>query len=199
MTAAPSRGEPDESAIAARLTWRDWWPVVAAAVVALLLAAGLIALFGTIAPYQRDRALTGLSGSVVWLAASVIGSCGTIAALMLTTVGLLEFLETQRLTPRFLFHLRLVVIAAIVTIGLAVATLLITVFPTSSGADTAPSLRQVTVIYWALLIMTALMIGGFAVVLGALYTTVHDIFRTLPRGWVEEILAEEEGAPSPDG
>ena len=174
-----------------RLSWRDWWPVFVAALLALLLGGGLIALFDTISPYQRDRALTALSGSVVWLAASVIGACGTIAALMLTTVGLLEHLDTQRLTPRFLFHLRLVVTAAIVTIGLAVVTLLITVFPSSNGADVSPSLRQINLIYWLLLTMTALMIGGFAVVLGALYTTVGDIFRTLPRAWVEEILAEE--------
>jgi hypothetical protein len=42
-----------------------------------------------------------------------------------------------------------------------------------------------------LLAITALMVGGFATVLGALYATIGEIFRTLPQQWVEEILAEE--------
>jgi hypothetical protein len=194
MSAPAREPDPQEPPIAAGLSWRDWWPVGIAAILALLLAGGLVILFGSISPLQRDRALVGLADSVVWLAASVIGACGTIAALMLTTVGLMEHLETQRLTPRFLFHLRLVVTAAIATIGLAVVTLLITVFPTSNGGDLSPSLRQVNIVYWSLLVATALMIGGFATVLGALYTTVQDIFRTLPKTWVEEILADDDAA-----
>jgi hypothetical protein len=74
-----------------------------AALVALVAAGGLVAFFGSIAPYQRELALSGLASSVVWLAASVIGACGTIAALMLTTVGLLEHLEIQRLPHGFSF------------------------------------------------------------------------------------------------
>jgi hypothetical protein len=190
---APDERREPPDAIAERLTWRDWWPVTVAAVVALLLAGGLIGLFGSIASYQRDNVFAGLAGSVVWLAASVIGACGTIAALMLTTVGLIEYLDTRRLTPRFLFHLRLVVEAAIGTIGVAIVTLLITVFPTSNG-EAAASDRLVEWVYWALLIATSLMVGGFATVLGALYTTVRDIFRTLPRAWVDEILTDEADA-----
>src|SRR4051794_28497868 len=98
MSAAIEPGT-QEPPVTAGLTWRDWWPVGIAAILALLLAAGLVLLFGSVSPLQRDRALVGLAGSVVWLAASVIGACGTIAALMLTTVGLMEHLETQRLTP----------------------------------------------------------------------------------------------------
>src|SRR6476620_1796133 len=110
------------------LGWRDWRPVLVAGVMALVLGGGLIAVFDGISPYERTVALEGLTSTVLWLAASLIGSCSTIAALMLTTVGLLEHLETDRLTPRFLFHLRLVVSAAIFTIGFAVLTLLLTVF-----------------------------------------------------------------------
>jgi hypothetical protein len=197
MTAHESSRPIEDRSVIAGLSWRDWWPVGIAAILALLLAAGLVIFFGSISPLQRDRALTGLVSSVVWLAASVIGSCSTIAALMLTTVGLMEHLETQRLTPRFLFHLRLVVSAAIVTIGFAVITLLITVFPTSNGGDLSPSLRQVNLVYWSLLIFTALMIGGFAMVLGALYTTVHDIFRTLPQSWMDEIRADDDATLEP--
>jgi len=43
-------------------------------------------------------------------------------------------------------------------IRLAVITLLITVSPTSNGADPTASLRQVTVVYWSLLIATSLTV-----------------------------------------
>jgi hypothetical protein len=176
------------------LSWRDWRPVFIAGALALMLGGGLIAVFDGISPYERTVALAGLTSTVLWLAASLIGSCSTIAALMLTTVGLLEHLETDRLTPRFLFHLRLVVTAAIVTIGFAGLMLLLTVFPTSTSASVAPSEHQVNLVYWTMLIATALSIAGFTTVLGALYTTVHEVFRTLPKTWVEEILTDEPPA-----
>jgi hypothetical protein len=174
------------------LTWRDWRPVFGAAALALLLAASLLAVFAGVSPFARPVALAGLIESVYWLAAALIGACGTIAALMLSTVGLLEHLETQRLTGRFLFHLRLVVVAALTTIALAVLALLLTVFPISGTEGITPDDWQVSVVYWSLLAVTSLMVGGFATVLGALYATIQEIFRTLPREWVEEILAEGE-------
>ncbi len=183
------------TAIAAATTGRDWWPVFAAAAVALTLAGGLLAVFDGVSPYARPVVLAGLTESVFWLAAALIGACGTIAALMLTTVGLLEHLETRRLTGRFLFHLRLVVVAALGTIAFAVLALLLTVFPTAGAQDVSPAAWQIDLVYWALLATTALMVGGFATVLGALYTTVAEVFRTLPRQWVEEILADEADAP----
>lgn len=162
-----------------------------AAAVALLLAGGLLVTFAGVCPYARPVVLAGLTESVYWLAAALVGACGTIAALMLTTVGLLEHLETRRLTVRFLFHLRLVVGAALATIALAVLALLLTVFPTSGAEGVTPAARQVEAVYWALLGATALMVGGFATVLGALYATIGEVFRTLPRQGVEEILEED--------
>jgi hypothetical protein len=167
--------------------------VFGAAALALLLAAGLLAVFAGVSPYARPVALAGLIESVYWLAAALIGACGTIAALMLSTVGLMEHLETRRLTGRFLFHLRLVVASARATIALSVLALLLTVFPTSGTEGVTPADWQVGVVYWSLLAVTSLMVGGFATVLGALYATIQEIFRTLPREWVEEILAEETG------
>jgi hypothetical protein len=156
------------------------------------IAGGLLAAFGDVSPYARPDVLAELTDSVFWLAAALIGAYGTIAALMLTTIGLLEHLETRRLTARFLFHLRLVVSAALATIALAVLALLLTVFPTSGTEGVRPGAWQVDVIYWTLLVVTALMVGGFATVLGALYTTINEIFETLPQPWVEEILAEDD-------
>ena len=180
----------DTSAAAKTLTkttlaWHDWRPVGIAAVLALLLGGGLLAVFGRVSPYDRPEVLDSLTNAVFWLAASMIGACGTIAALMLTTVGLLEHLETERLTPRFLFHLRLIVTSALATIALAVLALLLTVFPTSGAGDVSPNAGLLAVVYWSLLVVTALMIGGFATVLGGLYTTIGEIFRTLPSDWVE--------------
>jgi hypothetical protein len=169
----------------------DWRPVVGAAVVALLLAGGLLATFGRVSPYAKPVALDHLTESVFWLAAALIGACGTIAALMLTTVGLLEHLETRRLTTRFLFHLRLVVGAALTTIALAVLALLLTVFPTSGAEGGAAVSWQIEAVYWALLAITALMVGGFTTVLGALYAIIGEVFATLPRQWVDEILADD--------
>jgi hypothetical protein len=169
----------------------DWRPVVAAAILALLLAGGLLAIFGGVSPYARPVVLAGLSESVFWLAAALIGACGTISALMLTTVGLMEHLETRRLTARFLFHLRLVVGASLATIALAVFALLLTVFPISGSEGVEPKPWQVETVYWSLLATTALMVGGFATVLGSLWATIGEIFETLPQQWVEEILTEE--------
>jgi hypothetical protein len=181
------RPKPDEDNA---LAWHDWRPVGIAAVLALLLGGGLLAVFGRVSPYDRPEVLDSLTNAVFWLAASMIGACGTIAALMLTTVGLLEHLETERLTPRFLFHLRLIVTSALATIALAVLALLLTVFPTSGAGDVSPNAGLLAVVYWSLLVVTALMIGGFATVLGGLYTTIGEIFRTLPSDWVEEILTD---------
>jgi len=110
---------------------------------------------------------------------------------MLTTVGLMEHLETRRLTARFLFHLRLVVGAALATIAVAVLALLLTVFPTDGSEGVAPASWQVEAVYWTLLVDTALMVGGFAAVLGALWVTIGEVFGTLPRQWVDDLLAEE--------
>jgi hypothetical protein len=176
------------------LTWRDWGPVFAAAALALTLGGGLIAVFDGVSPYARPVVLAGLTDTVFWLAACIVGACASVAALMLTTIGLLEHLETHRLTPRFLFHLHLVVLSALATIALGVLALLLTVFPSSGTEEVTPAAWQIDAVYWALLVVTALMIGGFATVLGALYTTVREIFRTLPRQWVEEILDEESAA-----
>ena len=181
------------------LSWRDFVPIGIAAVVALLLGGGLLAVFGRVSPYDRPEVFDGLATVVYWLAASIIGACSTITALMLTTLGLLEHLETHRLTPRFLFHLRLIVTAALVTIALAVLALLLTVFPTSGAGEATPDEGQLAAAYWALLIVTALMIGGFTTVLGGLFTTIGDIFRTLPRSWVEDIVTETtENGPAHD-
>jgi hypothetical protein len=89
--------------------------------------------------------------------------------------------------------LLLVVAAALAMIAFAVLALLLTAFPTPGAEGMAPAAWQVETVYWALLGATALMIGGFAKVLSALAATIGEDFRTLPRPWVEEILAE--GAP----
>jgi hypothetical protein len=187
----PAVADPQQG-LREALSWRDWRLVGIAAILALVLGGGLLVTFGRVSSYARPQVLTGLTDTVYWLAASTIGACATISALMLTTVGLLERLETERLTPRFLFHLRLIVTAALTTIALAVLALLLTVFPTSGAGDSTPDERVIDTVYWALLVVTALMIGGFATVLGGLSTTIGDIFRTLPRAWVEGILTESD-------
>jgi hypothetical protein len=194
MKPGPTQRLPNDEADAEPMTWRDWRPVLFAALLALIVGGGLIAAFGGVSSYARHDVLSDLSNTVYWLAASTIGACGTIAALMLTTVGLLEHLDTQRLTGRFLFRLQLVVRAALGTIALAVFALVLTVFPASGAGEIDPKAWQVNFVYWTLLVDTALMIGGFATVLGALSTTINEVFRTLPREWVEDILTPEEDA-----
>jgi len=186
-----SIGEADtEALIRSRLTWRDWRPTWFAACLSLVLVIALVALFDGVSTNARPAVLGGLSNTVFWLAASVIGSCGTVAALMLTALGLLEHLETRRMTGRFLFHLRLVVTAALTTIALAVLALLLTVFPAAGTEEFSPEGWQIDAIYWSLLVVTALMIGGFTIVLGSLRATIGEVFRTLPQEWIEEILAD---------
>jgi hypothetical protein len=148
--------------------------------------------FGRVSEHDRPAVFNALVTTVYWLGASLIGACSTIVVLMLTTLGLLEHLETNRLAPRFLFHMRLIVTAAMTTIFLAVLALLLTVFPTSEAGDSTPDSTLLTTMYWALLAVTALMVGGFATVLGGLYVTIGDIFRTLPATWVEEIMEDSQ-------
>ena len=192
MIAAEGDVAAGDTAAKRALTWRDWRPVAAAAVLALILGGGLLVVFDGVAAYDRPMVLKGLVNSVFWLASSMIGACGTIAALVLTTVGLLERLETRQLSPRFLFHLRLIVRAALVTIALAVIVLLLTVFPTSGTDEVTTAGWQADAVYWAILVATSLMISGFTTVLGSLFVTINEILSTLPQEWVEDILATEE-------
>ena len=182
----------------AHLHWRDWSPTVVAAMLAAGAVAVLIAGFASVSPFERPVALASLTDSVYWICAAVIGSCGTIAALMLTTVSLLGRLETRRVRPRLLFHLRLIAVGAIGAIALAVGALLLTTFPIAGGVDVQPPPWQVDAVYFGMLALTALMIGAFAVVLTSLYATIVDVLGGLPTTWVEEILedAEEDVAAS---
>jgi MFS family permease len=177
-----------------QVAWRDWHPTIVAGVMAVGAVAVLIAAFVSVSTFERPIVLESLTGTVYWIAAALIGSCGTIAALMLTTVSLMEHLDTRRLGPRFLIHMRLTVVAALGTIGCAVGALLLTIFPSATGVDVRPPAWQINVVFFGLLALVALMVGGFAVVLSSLYATISDVFRNLPETWVQEILeaGEEE-------
>ncbi len=175
-----------------RLRWQDWRPTLVAAGLAAGAVGILILAFDSVSAVERREALQSLTNSIFWIAAGLIGACGTIAALMLTTVSLMEHLETRRMGPSFLFHMRLTVLGAIATIALAVGALLLTTFPLASGVDVRPPRWQVNAVFFGLQILTALMVGAFAVVLSSLYATIADVFQNLPHAWVEEILTNEE-------
>lgn len=184
-----------DQALADQVGWHDRWTVFAAGLVVLILAVGLLMLFGEVSAASRATVLEGLNDSLFWLAGAMIGACATIAALMLTTLTLMPHLETRQLSPRFLFNLRLTVIGALGTIALAVLCLLLTVFPSAGAEQFTPTQAQVDGLYVATLALTALMTGAFAVVLAALYQTIADVFQHLPRTWVEEILDDaDEGS-----
>ena len=186
----PEAGEP----IRERLTWSDWRPTQVAALLSAAAVAILIIAFDSVSAFERPAALESLTGTIYWIAAALIGACGTIAALMLTTVSLMEQLDTRRLGPRFLFHLRLTVLGALATIALAVGALLLTTFPLAGGADVRPPRWQIDAVFFGLQTLTALMVGAFAVVLSSLYATIADVFRNLPQTWVEEIMAKDDEA-----
>jgi MFS family permease len=181
-----------ERALRERISWQDRRPTVVAAVLAAGAVAILIAAFGSVSPFERPVVLESLTDSVHWICEAIIGACGTIAALMLATVSLLERLETRRMQPRILFHLRLTTVSSIVAIAFAVAAMLLTTFPIAGGVDVHPPPWQIDAVYFAMLILTALMIGAFAVVLTSLYATIADVLGGLPQDWVEEILEEDE-------
>ena len=184
--------------------WHDWRPTFVAAVLSTFAVALLIAAFESVSAYERPVALASLSSSVLWIAAALIGSCSTIAALMLTTVSLLERLETRRMQPRVLFHLRLAVLGTVAAIAFAVGALLLTTLPIAGGVDVEPPNWQIDAVFFGLLTLTALMIGAFAIVLTSLYATVADVLATLPQDWIAEILGDaddeddERQAPDPD-
>jgi hypothetical protein len=159
--------------------------------VVLALASGILAVFSEVSAASRATVLEGLKDSVFWLAGAMIGGCATITALLLTTLSLMPHLETRGLGPRFLYNLKLTVRAALGTIALAVLCLLLTVFPSAGTEQFTPSQTAVNTLYFATLGVTALMIGGFAIVLTALYQTIADILRYLPGEWIEDILATD--------
>src|SRR5215218_1854107 len=186
-------GQTDvDRVLLARLTWRDWRPTLVAAGLSAGAVAILIVAFDSVSAFERPVALASLTTSILWIAAALIGSCGTIAALMLTTVSLLDRLETRRLPPRVLVHLRLTVLGALSTIALAVGALLVTTFPVAAGIDVKPQAWQIDAVFFALLSLTALMVGAFAVVLTSLYATVTDVMSSLPEAWVEDILEDTD-------
>jgi hypothetical protein len=191
MTAPPSRSRPEPSDPRDR-RWEAWRPTLAAAVLSTGAVALLIVAFESVSAYERPVVTASLSESVLWIAAALIGSCSTIAALTLATISLLERLETRRMQPRVLFHVRLTMLGAVTTIAFGVGALLLTTFPVAGGVDVAPPRWQIDAVFFGLLALTALMVGAFAVVLTSLYTTVADVLRSLPQDWVEGILAEAE-------
>jgi MFS family permease len=178
------------------LTWDDRRPTLVAAGLSAAAVAILIVAFDSVSAFERPVALASLASSILWIAAALIGSCATIAALMLATVSLLERLETKRMRPRILFHLRLTVLGSVATIALAVGALLLTTFPVAGGVDVQPPRWQIDAVFFGLLALTALMIGAFAVVLTSLYSTIADVFRNLPEEWIEEILEENGQSPT---
>lgn len=181
------------------LAWRDWLPTIVAAVLAAGAVVLLLLAFESVSAFERPAAVESLAGTTYWIASATIGACSTIAALMLTTVSLMQHLETRRMGPHFLFHLRLTVLGAIATIALAIATLLLTTFPLAGGADVRPPTWQIDAVFFGLQGLTALTVGGFAVVLSSLYATISDVFRNLPETWVTEILNDEAAEEADPG
>jgi MFS family permease len=192
-----SVGQPEtERALRDQLTWRDRRPTLIAAVLSTGVVALLIVAFESVSPFERPVALASLSSSVLWIAAALIGAGSTIAALMLTTVSLLERLETERMHPRMLYHLRLTVLGAVATIGFGVSALLVTTFPVAGGVDVEPPSWQIDAVFFGLLGLTALLVGAFAVVLTSLYATIAEVLRSLPASWVNAILEEDAEPPT---
>ena len=191
MSLLPVGQSEADRTLLARLTWRDWRPTLVAAGLTAGAVAILLVAFDSVSAFERPVALASLTTSILWIAAALITACGAIAALMLTAVGLLDLLETRRLPPRVLVHLRLTLLGALSTITLAVGALLVTTFPVAGGVDVKPPAWQVDAVFFALLGLTALMVGTFAVVLTSLYATVTDALQGLPETWVEDILEED--------
>jgi hypothetical protein len=176
------------------LDWIDWRPTLVAAGLVVVAVALLIVAFESVSSFERPQVLASMIDTIYWMAGGFIGACGTIAALTLTTLSLMEQLDTRRMGPRFLVHMRLTVLGAFATIALSVAALVLTIFPAATGDETSPPSWQVDVVYFGLLALTALMVGGFAVVLTSLYATIADVFGNLPGRWLDEILTDEEDA-----
>ena len=109
-----------------RLRWVDWRPTLVAAGLVALVVAAIVVGFESVSSFERPQVLASLIESIYWMAAAFIGSCGTIAALTLTTLSLMEHLETRRMGPRFLVHIRLTVLGAFSTIAVAVTALVLT-------------------------------------------------------------------------
>lgn len=187
--------EQTNHAVGERLTWGDWRPTFVAAGTAAAAAAALLIGVNSVSSFEQVAAVAAMIGGVQWIASASIATCGTIAALSLTTLGLLDRLETRRVTPRFLHHLRLELIGAFATIGASIAALLVTALPTAAGGESVPDPTRVAVVYWALLAFVVAIVGGLAVVLASLYSTIADVFRNLPREWVDDILAEPPADP----
>ena len=132
-------GQTDvDRTLLARLTWRDWRPTLVAAGLSAAAVAIFLVAFESVSAFERPVVLASLTTSILFIASALIAACGTIAALMLTAVSLLDLLETRRLPPRMLVHLRLTLLGALSTIALAVGSLLVTTFPVAGGVDVKP-------------------------------------------------------------
>lgn len=183
-------------AVEKRLRPADWRPTLLAAVLSAAASAALVASFSTVSVFERRVVVASMIDGVHWLASAAVGACATIAALMLTTLGLLDLFERRSFGPRLLLHMRLTVIGAFAVIAVAVAALLVSLFPTATGGEQHPDPREVEIVYYLLLILIALIVGGLAVVLTSLYSTIAEVFRNLPSSWVRDILSDETSAPT---
>ena len=174
--------------------WRAWRPTIGAAALAALAALILVVAVDRAAPGERPVVLASLQESARWLATALIGAGSTIAALMLATISLLDRLETRRMRPAVLTHLRLTVFGAVATIACAVGALLLTAFPATDDGVALPGPFG-NAVFYGLQGIIVLMVGTFAVVLTSLAATVADVLRTLPPEVVEEILDESADDP----
>lgn len=181
---------------AGRLRWSDWQPTLIGGALATVAVVALVEGFSSVSSSERQEVAAAMVGGVRSLASASIAAGGTIAALMLTTLGLLDRLETRRINPRFLVHLRLTAIGAFFTIGFAVAALVVSLLPAAIAGERAPQPWEINGVYWALLLLTALIVGGLAIVLSSLSATIADVLRTLPVAWVRDILSPDESDPA---
>jgi hypothetical protein len=184
----PIGGKRFNDEVARRIGWRDWFlTIFAGAVVAGL---GLALLVGSTSSPDIDEveAAANLADGVHWLASVTVGACATIAALSLTTLSVLDRVERQGLSARFLFHIRATVIGAFAAIAFGLGGLVVSLLPATREVRVPLVLAPVPL---ALEVLAALMAGAFASTLVSLFTTIGDIFRNLPREIVEEILTDD--------
>jgi hypothetical protein len=80
MALLPIGQSQTDRVLLARLRWRDWRPTLVAALLSVLAVAILIVALGSVSTFERPVALASLTTSVLWIAAALIGTCGTIAA-----------------------------------------------------------------------------------------------------------------------
>lgn len=129
---------------------------------------------------EARQLVVAMSGPVSSLSTAIISGLATILALMLTLLSLSRKLE-QELTQAFYTRVQRIALLSILDLVAGIAMLLILSSPIQKASEQAKQAGQlqVTITYYVLVGLTALLAGLFVAIIVMLYNAVQAVIQAV--------------------